>query len=248
MLRLICLGTIDDLEGGAPSAAIVSQALANRHFEGGRPLGKRLRVGDSPWVTVVGVVGDRNAAGLGDHAIYVPLAEVQPTEIELIVDGPTTIGEAIALTAPPGAALSAPRAQADVFAVHGWFRRLLNALGAAATALLGVGLLVSAANESDAARYEVAVRRAVGAPRRAVWRFYLAFAGRRLFAALLVGAWLSLFLGAGLSEAYASIPQIDWAVWGLVGVWVFITYTLGSLPPFLRAVRSPLLPTLDRGA
>jgi len=44
--------------------------------------------------------------------------------------------------------------------------------------------------------------------------FYASFAARRILAALAAGAWLSLFLGAGLAEAYGSIPQIDWTVWG----------------------------------
>jgi hypothetical protein len=237
----------DGLDRGAPGAAIVSQALANRHFERGQPLGKRLRIGDSEWMTVVGVVGDRDDAGIpAEYAIYVPLAQVRPTEIELITDGSPVDVESVLATAPLGAALGAPRTRAEIFSVHRWFRALLNVLGIAAAALLGAGLWVSAGSEADAARYEVAVRRAVGARQKGVWRFYLSFAGRRLFIALAFGAWLSLFLGAGLTEAYASIPQIDWTVWGAVAAWISVMYVLGSAPPFVRAANSPMLPTLDR--
>ena len=47
---------------GAPAVAIISRSLAERHWPGADPLGRRLRLGgsqsDSPWLTVVGVVGD----------------------------------------------------------------------------------------------------------------------------------------------------------------------------------------------
>jgi ABC-type antimicrobial peptide transport system permease subunit len=125
---------------------------------------------------------------------------------------------------------------------------LLNALGVVALGLLGAGLWVSARNEAGATRYEVAVRRAVGASRRAVWTFYMSFASRRVLPALVAGAWLSLFLGAGLSEAYGSIPQIDWAVWAGAAAWVSAMYVLGSAPPFLRAANEPLLPTLNQSS
>jgi hypothetical protein len=239
----------NEVDRGTPSAAIVSQALANRHFERGLAIGRRLRIGESDWLTVVGIVGDRDdIQTYADYAIYLALAQVGPTEIELLADiAPSGVG-AILAAAPPGAVLGPPRTWAEVFAVHRWFRTLLNALGVAALGLLGAGLWVSARNEAGATRYEVAVRRAVGASRRAVWTFYMSFASRRVLPALVAGAWLSLFLGAGLSEAYGSIPQIDWAVWAGAAAWVSAMYVLGSAPPFLRAANEPLLPTLNQSS
>jgi putative ABC transport system permease protein len=47
---------------GAPPVAIVSNALAKKYFPGEDPIGKRLRNvragADSPWITIVGMVGD----------------------------------------------------------------------------------------------------------------------------------------------------------------------------------------------
>jgi hypothetical protein len=223
----------------------VSQALANRHFERGQPLGRRLRIGESEWLTVVGVVGDRDDIRTrGDYAIYVPLAQARPTEIEILGDVVAATA-AIADAGPPGAVLGPPRSRADVFAMHLWFRALLGALGVAAFLLLGGGLWVSAANEASATRYEVAIRRATGATRHAVWLFYAGFAGRRLLGSLMAGAWLSLFLGAGLAEAYGSIPQVDLGIWAGASLWVTATYLLGSAPALLGAANGPLLPTLD---
>lgn len=236
----------DERDRGTPSVAIVSRALADRHFERGEPLGRRLRIGESEWLTVIGVVGDRDDVRTrADYGIYVPLAQARPTEIELLADVSTSWVASLAVAAPAGVVLAAPLSRADVFAVHRWFRALLGALGVVAFALLGAGLWISAANEGGATRHEVAVRRAVGASRGAVWRFYVGFAGRRVLAALMAGAWLSLFLGAGLAEAYGSIPQIDLGVWTGAAAWVTATYLLGSAPALLGAAKGPVLSALD---
>jgi putative ABC transport system permease protein len=69
----------------SPPVAIVSQALARRYWPGRSPLGEHLKLGadasSSPWMTVVGVVGDVNW-WWGDtdpeYTLYMPLAQ-QPS-------------------------------------------------------------------------------------------------------------------------------------------------------------------------
>jgi len=61
---------------GAPRVAVISESLARRRFAGRDPVGQRLRVGpdDSPWYTVVGVVGDVRQTSLAaspEDAVYV---------------------------------------------------------------------------------------------------------------------------------------------------------------------------------
>jgi hypothetical protein len=229
-----------DLDYGGPGVAVVSQALANRHFERGEPLGRRVLVGESTWLTVVGVVGDRDdVRGAMDYAVYVPLAQARPVAVEVIAPAPSAM-ESVLTAAAPAAVFETPRSRAAVFAVHGWFRTLLNAVGVVALGLLGAGLWVAARAEAEATRHEMSVRRALGASRRTIGRFYAGFMARRLLAAVATGAWLSLFLGAVLAEAYGSIPQIDWAVWGAAAAWVTATYAFGSAPTFLRAAREPM--------
>lgn len=68
--------TAFDLEPGS-QVAIVSDMFAKRFLPTGSPMSKRIRLGanDSPWTTVIGVVGDVHNAGL-DHAsdplLYLP--------------------------------------------------------------------------------------------------------------------------------------------------------------------------------
>jgi hypothetical protein len=226
----------DTVDRGALSTAIVSRALAARHFEDGNPIGRRLRVAESGWLNIVGVVD-----GSDGYAVYLPLAQARPSDIEVLgsslraaVDG-----------APVGVVIGEPRTMAEVFAAHRWFERWLSAMGAAALVLLGAGLWISAANEARATGTEIAVRRAVGATRSSFWRFYVAFAGRRLGFAWVVGAWLSLFLGAGQQAASSIIPQVDWRIWCGAAAWVSGMYVLGSLRPMLRAASGPLLSGLE---
>lgn len=59
---------------GAPLVAVVSEALAKRRLPGGDPIGRRVRIGDGPLYTVVGVVGDVQQVSLAlteSDAVYV---------------------------------------------------------------------------------------------------------------------------------------------------------------------------------
>ncbi len=61
---------------GAPISVLISESLATRKFGNGNPIGKRLHIGraDSPWYTIVGVVGDVKQASLAvsqSDAVYI---------------------------------------------------------------------------------------------------------------------------------------------------------------------------------
>ena len=61
----------------APATVIVNATLANRHWPGEDPIGKRVRFGedDDSWMTVVGVAGDSRHLGLDTEPnplIYIP--------------------------------------------------------------------------------------------------------------------------------------------------------------------------------
>jgi hypothetical protein len=75
--------------------------------------------------------------------------------------------------------------------------------------------------------------------------FYVEHVARRLGFALLMGAWLSSFLGAGLERAYDTIPRLDWRVWIVAALWMSSTYILGSWRPIIRASSEPLLQGLE---
>lgn len=232
---------------GPLSGAIVSSSLAARHFESGAAVGRRIRFGDGDWVTVVGIVSDR--ADAGDHtayAVYLPVAQALPAALELLASSPDALEAGLA-TLPPGAAGSAPLPMDRVFAVHGWFTTVLRALGLLALVLVAFGVWLGARNEARATLFEVSVRRAVGARRR---HLVAAFARRSVLHLALVltgGTWISLFLSAGLDRAYGAIPPLDPRVLLWAGLPVAAAFLLGSLPPFLAALRTPPAVGLESG-
>jgi putative ABC transport system permease protein len=62
----------------APRVALVSESLARRRLRGRDPLGQRLRIGDGPLYTIVGVVGDVKQTSLAldePDAVYVTAAQ-----------------------------------------------------------------------------------------------------------------------------------------------------------------------------
>jgi putative ABC transport system permease protein len=64
-----------------PDAAVINGAMARKFFPGEDPLGKRINLGDpadTPWITVVGVVGDARTGGLDQEPypqVYLPAAQ-----------------------------------------------------------------------------------------------------------------------------------------------------------------------------
>jgi predicted permease len=58
--------------------AIIDEQMSARYFPGEEPLGKRLNVGGSEWLTIVGIVGNVKHTALEDESrpyIYVPYAQ-----------------------------------------------------------------------------------------------------------------------------------------------------------------------------
>lgn len=94
----------DDRAGGLP-VGIVNREFARRHFEGQNPIGQRLRIaGDlanSPWITVVGVVGDVHHTQLTTRPgpeLYRPFAQAPRSMMMLAarVDGdPAAVAPAV---------------------------------------------------------------------------------------------------------------------------------------------------------
>ncbi len=63
---------------GTPQVALISESAAKRRLPGLDPIGRRIKVGDSPPYTIVGVVGDvkQLSLALGEsEAVYLPAAQ-----------------------------------------------------------------------------------------------------------------------------------------------------------------------------
>jgi putative ABC transport system permease protein len=77
--------TTDDRDGTL-YAAVANQAFARRYLNGGDAVGRRVRRGGAPWVTVVGVVNDIRRGGKTDEIrpqIYLPAAQTKLYPVRL---------------------------------------------------------------------------------------------------------------------------------------------------------------------
>lgn len=226
---------------------IVNRRLAETAFEGGRPLGKRVRlgVGSGVWFTVVGVVEDEPTAGLGaaasaGPAIYLNASQRPPGTARLLLRGEEpAVATAVSALRAGGFTASAP---VDVAA---WRTRDAAPLRWARSAAWSVALLslwVTLAGIRSAARQiarrrvrDLAIRRALGASDTALRRTLLA---ERVRTAL----WgLSGFVFFGTSvaafvEAAAGVPPPPLATW--IGIaMLLVAASAGASLEALRLVR-----------
>ncbi|NNF29145.1 MAG: hypothetical protein HKN73_18110 [Gemmatimonadetes bacterium] len=227
-----------DFAASDGSVAIVSSALAARHFEDGEAIGRRVRIGDSPWLEVVGVVSDRpEARDHFEYEVYVPVGFAAPSGVEIVTGGsPGTMGRARA-AAPAQAVVGETMTMAEVFSGHRWFARLSRLVGLSTAFIVFWGVWVGGRNEAKRVVFELSLRRAVGASVRDLRGHLMASTLRSLVVVFLVGAWLSLFFGAGLNAAYGGIPSLDPRAWSIAGAVVGVAFVWSRMPVYRAAER-----------
>ena len=104
-IQLVAGRYLDDTDReGAPTAVVISRLMAETHFRGEDPLGKRIKVGgvrnpESPWWTVVGVVETVRTRGIAsppEAEVFLPFAQRPARNLNLVVH---TAGDPTALAA-----------------------------------------------------------------------------------------------------------------------------------------------------
>jgi predicted permease len=233
--------------------ALVSASLARRSWGTADPLGRRLRRGGAPWLTIVGIVSDiRRDGKTGDMEPQVYLSAAQtalyPVRLsDLAVR--TSVEPRSLLPAIQSAVWSLDKDQPvtnvrtldEIVALsvsQRRFQMLLLALFA------GVGLTLSLVGIFGVLAYSVAqrtaefgVRLALGAPPRTILALVLRQAAALIVAGLavgVVGAWsLSRYLQSLLFE----VRPHDLSTYLLTGALLLVASVLASAIPARRAAR-----------
>jgi putative ABC transport system permease protein len=244
-----------DREGGQP-VAIVTEAMAQRHFAGTDPIGRRIRVStNGPWLTIVGISGDvihdwfnrRNYP-----TIYRPLVQAPTRSMALLVK---TAGSPVAAMADARAAVRAIDPAQPVFDLMPMRDSLkertiglqyvgvtMIVLGSIALVLAVVGVYGLMAFMVTQRTHEIGVRMALGATRRDVLR--LAVGQTATLTALGVGAGIALsfalgrLIEAALLGVMSSDPRL---VAGLAAILTLVSLSAGYVPARRAASIEPML-------
>lgn len=245
--------TAQDRQGALP-VAVVSESFALAAWPGESAVGKEIRVepdtAGSPWLTVVGVVGDvqhlRRLGFAGASNVYLPFAQRPVRFFNAIL---RTRGEPVSLAGPvreearaldPDLALywvwsldeSRRRASGGLAMISGTF-----AVFALVTVLLAAsGIYGVLAHSVAQGSREIAIRRAMGAPgsrivgavvRRSAWQLALG---------LCAGLALSPVMGAVLGSALQERVHHP-VVYGAVVATLSLAIALATAVPLRRALK-----------
>lgn len=239
----------------APFSVVINQAMARVHWPDDDPIGARFRIGttDTPWSTVVGVVGDVRQTGLdvpAEPEMYFPFAQ-------RFRDGPSywprylvvrTQGDPLALAGAvrsavwevdPNQPVSSIRTMGDVLdaelANRDMQLTLVGGFAFAALLLASVGLYGVLSYTIAQRTPEIGLKMALGAERQTVVRAVLRSA---LFLAAL-GILLGLAVALGVARLLASflfaVGPADPATFVAVSTLLLLVALLASYLPARRA-------------
>ncbi|MDD5544085.1 MAG: ABC transporter permease [Acidobacteriia bacterium] len=211
---------------GAPQVVVVDQTFAKRYFPNDSPIGKRIRyVGmgaNTPWTTIVGVVGSVNQERLDGSRrpqMYVPVAQNSYGGLSIVVR--TTNGlpavaselRTVVTSLDKDEALSTVRTMDEVIGAsvaEPRFSALLLALFAGlALMLAGVGLFGLIAYSVSQRTNEFGIRMALGAQRRDMFRLVLFHGMKLVGAGLAIGVMASLGLTRLITSELFEVSATD---------------------------------------
>jgi len=240
----------------APRVAVISRSLAADDFQQGQAVGRRIQIGHAPatWYTVVGVVADQLPAAFGGglqspYAVYLSILQHPARAVDLLVraqsESPhrvddvrhaltTTLGPGITVAHDPEARRvgreAAPiRWFGGVFGMEGWVLLAIATLGTFVVMWLWVASVA----------HDLAVRRAVGARRRAVIGYVLARAAGVAVGGVAVGLWCGMVLWGALTTVLAGLPPWDSGVLLRFSLLLALAALAGALLPAWRIARTP---------
>ncbi|HVE77525.1 MAG TPA: ABC transporter permease [Gemmatimonadaceae bacterium] len=263
-LRLVAGRVLSAGDTRASTAvAVVNRSFADAHLAGLDPIGARIRLGalgDSAWLTVVGVVGDAGTVSRAKGASEAVYASVQQfTPARLFVSARAADNSAAALRRlaqhvrgvgpdiPVQDVRRLDRALADARAIPRMFAVLFASFGGAALVLAVVGLYGVVAFTARQRARELSIRNALGAPALHLAAAVVGRTGAQVAVGLVGGAGLAALITPLLMDILFGADPHDVAVHGAAACSVVLAAVAAIAGPLSRAVRMPPAAALRLG-
>jgi predicted permease len=232
--------------------AILSRSVAERYWGTDDPIGRQIRVdlsrNDSPWLTIVGVVGDvRNPLALRDQpTIYRPFAQVPSTGGVFFI---RTTSDSLSMAAIQGE-LRAVDPTAPELRVESLEKGVHNYVSPQrfTTSIFGffaaLGLLLAGFGVYGVMRFwvtvrvpEIGVRLAIGAQKADVMRLILGRAARTALLGLLTGLAGAIALQRVMAGVLYGVSPTDPIVLAAVALVMGVAALAAALGPAIWASR-----------
>lgn len=245
--------TFEERDGPDAPAVIISRTAAQRYWPDREPLGAQVRLGSSPWMTVVGIAGDARYFALdepGDNVrpmMYVPHRQMPGVPLTILVrtsGAPAALAESLRTTLRQEAA-TRPITRIDTMAAllaeasspQRFATTLLVVFAWMAAALAAAGLYGLLAYLVGHRTREIGVRVALGASPAAIVRTTagrgLALAGAGVVLGL-AGAW---GVGGLMQRLLFEVSPTDPAIYAIVAGGFLAVAGAASYAPTRRALR-----------
>jgi predicted permease len=245
---------IDDRDGTtAQPVAVVSDALARRHFPGRTPLGEQIRIGGNDvWYTVVGVAGNVRQSSpavspleaayvadlqspFADRAMWVVVhAAADPAPLEPAIRRAI---QAVDRNRPILKVATMEQRVAASAARQRFAMTAFEAFAAIALLLAVIGIYgVLAGDVVDRTR-EIALRSAIGASRARIMALVLRQAAGVGIVGVLAGAAVASITSRGLAALLFEVSPLDGLTYVSLALVLLLATSAGALLPAWRAAR-----------
>jgi putative ABC transport system permease protein len=239
----------------AQPVVVISRSLAVRHFGEADPIGKRLKLGDSPWLTVVGVSGDVIHNWFGRHnapTAYRPYAQAPSLRLCFVIRAG---GDLAALMPPAQAAVRGVDPALPVFMVMPmqqalaertiglqYVAAIMAVFGVIALVLAVVGVYSLMAFMIAQRTHEIGVRIALGATRGSVLSLTVRQSAAMALWGIVIGLVLSFGVGRALEAVLTDVVSGDLRVsLGLAAVLLASAVAAGCVPARRAAGIDPII-------
>jgi putative ABC transport system permease protein len=235
--------------------AVVSQSLARKYWPDTEPIGRRFRLGDGPWITVVGVSGDIIQHWFSRRnypTVYVPMAQAPSGDMAFLL---RTVGDPSALAADARRALrrvDEVQPVSDMMTLRAallqrtlglrYVAGIMTAFGGLALVLAVVGVYGLMAYLITQRTHEIGVRMALGASERDVLRLTVGHTGRLAAVGVGLGTALAVALSRLIEAGLLGVAPSDLRiVAGFALVLIASALAAGYIPARRAATLNPIV-------